>query len=246
MVCVSVVVPTRNRFAALRAAVASVQAQRVAPDVRLEVVVVDDASDEAAYADGSPLPERPWPVCRVRWSQGTRRRLGYPCAGAVRNLGVRVSTGDYVCFLDDDDAMLPDKVQRQLEFMRRRQVYASWTDARMGRGTYRAGASLERAPRLVASRWPDQPVRWDEGSMDARNPVVTSTVMLHRRLVWDRVGGFLEDRPMGGGEAAGGVYLDWNYWQRVCRFGGGMVYLNEPLGYYDLGHAGGQHYGGAA
>ena len=150
-------------------------------------------------------------------------------------------------FLDDDDAMLPDKVRQQLAFMRRHKVYASWTDARMGRGTYRGGgdADLARAPRFIGSRWPDLPVHWGEGSMDARNPVITSTVMLHRRLVWDRVGGFLEDRPMGGGAAAGGVYLDWNYWQRVCRFGGGMVYLDEPLGYYDLGHAGGQQYGGA-
>lgn len=46
-------------------------------------------------------------------------------AGA-RNVGIENSKGDYVTFLDDDDLYLPEKVEKQLEFMKQNSLDMSF------------------------------------------------------------------------------------------------------------------------
>lgn len=104
---VSVVLPTRNRPDALASALRSVLEQTYA---RLEVVVVDDAS-ESDVADV---------VERVAGADGRvvlirlENRTG---AARARNLGLERASGELVAFLDDDDVWLPSKVGRQLEYL---------------------------------------------------------------------------------------------------------------------------------
>jgi glycosyltransferase involved in cell wall biosynthesis len=103
MPAVSVVVPTHDRPALLRRAVASVLDQTVTD---LEVVVVDDGSAEPVVLDDE----------RVRVLRHDVA-LGAPSA---RNSGVAASTGDVVAFLDDDDEWLPTKLARQLDVLEAR------------------------------------------------------------------------------------------------------------------------------
>lgn len=87
MVSFSVVIPTRNRTAFLRQAIASVLAQTHAAK---EIIVVDDGVGAAvALKDTSPL-------VRVL---DNRERGPVP----ARNLGVAQAQGDVIAFLDDDD-----------------------------------------------------------------------------------------------------------------------------------------------
>jgi glycosyltransferase involved in cell wall biosynthesis len=87
MVSFSVVIPTRNRTAFLRQAIASVLAQTHGA---MEIIVVDDGDGAAqALKDTSPL-------IRVL---DNRERGPVP----ARNLGVAQAQGDVVAFLDDDD-----------------------------------------------------------------------------------------------------------------------------------------------
>jgi hypothetical protein len=99
---VSVIVPTRNRPAFLRQAVASALGQEVA----LEVLVVDDASDRpdalAALDFADP---------RVR----VQRRSEPGGAGRARNDALGVARGRWVAFLDDDDLMAPGRLATHLE-----------------------------------------------------------------------------------------------------------------------------------
>lgn len=96
----SIIITTHNRPQLLPRAVASARQAGRDP----EIVVVDDAStDETAE------------VCRSLYgirSVRTDRRLGV--AGA-RNVGIQESSGDYICFLDDDDERLPGSVDVQLD-----------------------------------------------------------------------------------------------------------------------------------
>lgn len=86
----TVVVPTRDRPAALACCLAALAEQR---GIELEIVVVDDASSDGAAVAG--VVARSAPAARVVRGQGSG-------PAAARNLGVRAARGEYVCFTDDD------------------------------------------------------------------------------------------------------------------------------------------------
>jgi glycosyltransferase involved in cell wall biosynthesis len=87
----SVIIPTHNRPASLRAALDSLAGQSLAPAL-FEVIVVDDgAGDGAAVAAGRRGPLTTVAVRRP--GQGATR---------ARNLGGRLSQGELLVFLDDD------------------------------------------------------------------------------------------------------------------------------------------------
>ena len=95
---VSVIIPSYNRFVSLQAALASVFRQSHS---NLEAIVVNDGSSDPAYYSARSD--------RVRWVDlrpPTRETCGRPCPGHARNAGIALATGDYVAFLDDDDAWL--------------------------------------------------------------------------------------------------------------------------------------------
>src|SRR5437763_11927016 len=96
---VSVIIPTHDRPHLLRRAVESARA--AGTDV--EIIVVDDASTDATAEVGRSLSDIKY--VRVERNQGV--------AGA-RNIGVFVSTGEYVAFLDDDDLRLPGSLDLQV------------------------------------------------------------------------------------------------------------------------------------
>lgn len=99
---VSVVIPTFNRAAFLREALASVDRQAYAD---FEVVVVDDGStDETAEVVAAS------PLCPVYVRQENGGR------GAARNAGIGRATGDLVAFLDSDDLWHPERLARHVAF----------------------------------------------------------------------------------------------------------------------------------
>ncbi len=100
---VSVIIPTYNRCAMVREAIASVLAQR---DVNFELIVVDDGSTDGtsemlAGLDGIIV-----------------ERTAHRGPAAARNRGVARATAPLIAFLDSDDLWVPDKLSRQLGFMR--------------------------------------------------------------------------------------------------------------------------------
>jgi glycosyltransferase involved in cell wall biosynthesis len=99
---VTIVVPTRDRWPYLRAALDSALGQ---DGVRVEVVVVDDCS----------RGETPARLAEIRDPRMRVHRHDTPLGVAVaRNAGVAQANGEWVAFLDDDDLWSPEKLQRQL------------------------------------------------------------------------------------------------------------------------------------
>lgn len=94
---ISCVIPTHNRRTLALRAIKSVLDTRYS---NLEIIIIDDAS----------MPEFILPRDMVNIPQIKVIRLLEPSGGAVaRNAGVCSSTGDLICFLDDDDELLPNK-----------------------------------------------------------------------------------------------------------------------------------------
>ncbi len=100
---VSVIIPTHNRRAMVREAIASVLTQR---DSNFELIVVDDGS-----TDGTA--ELLAGLVGVTLERTDRRG-----PAAARNRGVALARAPLIAFLDSDDLWTPDKLARQLAFMR--------------------------------------------------------------------------------------------------------------------------------
>ncbi|QIT56557.1 glycosyltransferase [Aquisalimonas sp. 2447] len=99
---VSVVTPTYNRADYLRIAIDSVLAQTYP---HFEHLVIDDGSE-----DSTPRLMDEYGDERVRYFR--QENQGQSVA---RNVGIEQSRGDYICFLDSDNAWVPEKLQQQIE-----------------------------------------------------------------------------------------------------------------------------------
>jgi glycosyltransferase involved in cell wall biosynthesis len=101
---VSVIIPTRNRWPLLSThALPSALAQE---DVELEIVVVDDASDDGTADRVEALGD-----LRVRVLRNETQRR----PPASRNVGAREARGVWLAFLDDDDLWSPRKLRAQID-----------------------------------------------------------------------------------------------------------------------------------
>jgi glycosyltransferase involved in cell wall biosynthesis len=103
---VSVIIPTRNRSNLLEPSLRSVLWQR---NVDFETIVVDDGSTDDTPRVLRSLGDR-IRVVRHDRSQGV---------SAARNRGIAEARGEWVAFLDDDDLWAPDKLELQLQALRR-------------------------------------------------------------------------------------------------------------------------------
>jgi glycosyltransferase involved in cell wall biosynthesis len=82
-----------------------------------ELIMVDDGSTD----NTQKLCEEYLSDTRVKYINQVNRGVS-----SARNTGIRASSGDYICFLDDDDAWLPEKVEKQLYY------FSSCKDEKIG------------------------------------------------------------------------------------------------------------------
>ena len=76
-----------------------------------EILLIDDAS-----TDGSPALARALAAADPRIQLLTLPENGGPAA--ARNAGIRAARGRYIAFVDADDLWRPQKLARQIGFMR--------------------------------------------------------------------------------------------------------------------------------
>lgn len=120
---VSVIVPTYRRDWELRRALDSLIKQNFSD---FEIIVVDD-NDDAFWSEKvkAIISEVGcFADCGLQYLQNGSR-LG---SAQSRNEGIRIAQGEYITFLDDDDEYLPEKIQRQYEFMVEGRLDYSITD----------------------------------------------------------------------------------------------------------------------
>lgn len=90
-VVVSFVVPTRNSERTIRGCLASIRAQYLQP---VELIVVDNASTDATFAEAAAVADRVI-------TAGPER-------SAQRNIGASASRGDHIVFIDSDMVLEPE------------------------------------------------------------------------------------------------------------------------------------------
>jgi glycosyltransferase involved in cell wall biosynthesis len=97
---VSVVIPTYNRAEILPRAIESALNQTYR---NLEVLVVDDGSTDETPSVVEGFDDQRVTYHRVSQNGGANR---------ARNIGVEEATGEYISFLDSDDELLPEHIER--------------------------------------------------------------------------------------------------------------------------------------
>ena len=102
---VTVLLPTFNRLAYLRAALTGLESQTYRS---FELIVLDDGSSDGT----KEFLQRFNPRFPVRVEMFSGRERSY-----LRNVGVNISRGALIAFHDDDDIWLPEKLERQVRFM---------------------------------------------------------------------------------------------------------------------------------
>lgn len=109
---VSVIIPSFNSAQFIAEAIQSVQLQSYA---NWEIIVVDDASQDATFTIVSKLIKADTRIklYQLAVNSGT---------GVARNLGVEKAKGKYFAFLDADDLWKPEKLEKQLEWMQTHQL----------------------------------------------------------------------------------------------------------------------------
>ena len=201
---VSVVVPTKDRPALLAATLHSVCRQQ---DVSIEVVVVDDGSNNAEAVE-SVVAELKNPRVRL---------LRHPFpegVSAARNRGLAATISEFVAFCDDDDLWAPNKIARQL--MALDESGCSWV--------YTGAVDINHLNAVTKGSPPPTP---DTVVADLpRFNVIPGgcSGVLAARKVLARVGAF---------DVELGPCADWDLWLKLLRVGP-PAYVPEALVGYRL------------
>jgi glycosyltransferase involved in cell wall biosynthesis len=105
MPAVSVIIPTYNRAAWVQEAAASVLAQTFRD---FELLVVDDGSTDDTF-EALAAVDGQLDLLRLEQRQGV---------SAARNRGAAAARGEWLAFLDSDDLWLPQKLSRQMHYLK--------------------------------------------------------------------------------------------------------------------------------
>lgn len=114
---VSIITPTYNCAHFIAETIRSVQAQTY---TNWEMIISDDCSSDNTLEVITPFLE-------------SDKRIKYICndknsgAAITRNNALKVAKGKWIAFLDSDDLWLPEKLEKQIDFMVRNNYHFSYT-----------------------------------------------------------------------------------------------------------------------
>lgn len=191
----SVIIPLYNRADTIEDAVDSVLAQTYNNH---EIIIVDDGSTDnftktlAQYGDAV--------TCISQENRGP---------AAARNKGIRHAQGEFVAFLDSDDAWLPTKLEKQLDCFRKNLDFCL-----IGTGHFNCDENLRSCVRQKRIKM----AKNDKEGILIQNLWPNSSVVV-RRFCFEKVGFFNEGMKFA---------EDWDMWIRIAQFFP-VGTLEEPL-----------------
>jgi glycosyltransferase involved in cell wall biosynthesis len=208
MARVSVIIPTYNYCHFLGEAIQSVLEQTFSD---FELIVVDDGS-----TDNTKEVVDSFGDSRIRYIYQENRGVS-----AARNTGIKVSSGEYVAFLDSDDMWLPENLELKVKVLDSRSdvalicsdayVFNDDTSDILGRLWH----DKKSADRVNLQRVSKQPLK----EMLSRGGFIAPQLTVVRREVFTEVGYFDESLYVG---------EDWDMFIRIfLRFP--IEVLDKPL-----------------
>ena len=199
---VSVVIPAYNASEHLGLAICSVLEQTRKVD---EIIVIDDGSTDETrdvvlrYANQG---------VRYEWQKNQG-------SASARNRGVRLTSGDFIAFLDADDYWLPEKIERQLTMFKTSPALVLVSGDRI---FWDVDRSLKR--KQIFSN--NTKLKNYQTEIVFENVVGNPSMVMIKRTVLDQSGLF--DPALRFGD-------DWDMWIRVLALGE-IAFVPEPITVY--------------
>ena len=228
---VSIIIPTYQRFQQVQESINSALEQK---NVKTEIIVIDDCSSDPQYK----LLEGMYKNSNVKIIHlpiNMRRKYNVKAAqGKTRWEGIKIATGEWIAFLDDDDAWCnPLKLKEQIDMMKKHGCLLSCSNMYSGNGPYSRNLNQKSTyfPMTfsIGKEREKNVYKFDRKCIEKVNYVNNSSCVIHKSIA-EKVGEFKEGR-----------YEDYDYWLRSLKFTDGL-YIRKPYVYYDNYHGGCNHY----
>ena len=140
---VSIITPAYNAASFLEETVKCVQEQTFSD---WEMIIVDDCSKDNTYALARRLSEED---NRIKILQNDKNSG----VAATRNKALDAAIGEYIAFLDSDDLWLPQKLEKQVDFMDTGQYVLTYTNyQKFNSETGERGQKVIRAPATMTAK----------------------------------------------------------------------------------------------
>ena len=203
---VSICIPAFNAARWLPSTLESVLAQTYP---NLEIIVIDDGS-----TDDTPSIAQGFAARGVR--AVSQRNAG---AAAARNHALRLAHGDYIKFLDADDLISPEMIERQVTVLADRPDYIAQSE--WARFVIDPGEALF----VPYPGWhdSDDPLTWLCETWEDTQPMYQCGMFLIPRSVLERVGGWDERLSL---------IDDFEFFTRIILESKGIVHTPEARLYY--------------
>lgn len=205
---ISIIIPSYNCASYIPKVIKSVLNQTFKD---WELIIVDDGSpDDTEVVVNNFIKDNPEKIFYKKIPHS-----GLPAV--ARNTGIRMAKGEYIAFLDADDAWYPEKLKKTLEVFKKNPDISL-----VGTGAH------------YMHNQSSYPIMLETGQINFRdllrgNILINSSVVIRRRTI-DRVGFLNESDKLRG-------YEDYEYWLRVS-LQAQLWYLAEPLVLYRINPSG--------
>ncbi|MBT3413242.1 MAG: glycosyltransferase [Candidatus Jacksonbacteria bacterium] len=204
---VSILIPCYNQKDVIEQTLQSALAQTYE---NIEIIISDDAS-----TDNTPQILQDW---QARYPQKLKVFLHTENLGVTQNhtRGLQECTGDFIAFLDGDDLFLPEKLEKQINYM------LSEPDCTI---SYHNVDVFDSATGNTLYLWAE---RFGTRQGDIRDLVRYGNYLPAVGVIVKR-----KDLPINGYDKRINVYSDWFLWLCVLGNGKGKIcYLDETLAKY--------------
>lgn len=200
---VSVVMPAYNCEKYIGQAIESVLQQ----EVSLELIIINDCSKDNV----DKVVEKYLSDERVKYIHN-EKNLG---VAKTRNKGVELAQGKYIAFLDSDDWWTKDKLKKQLDLMKNKDVVICSTARELMTATGMSTGRIIEVPTVVSFK------KLLHGNLiNCSSVLVKSDIMKSYEMICDD------------------AHEDYITWLCILRDHGDAVMVNEPLLKYRLSEEG--------
>ena len=201
---VSIIVPVYRAQAYIAETIAMVRKQTYH---NWELILVDDASpDDSAKLIQSMIDEKSTETERIRLIRKEKNEG----AAKARNTGIALAQGRYIAFLDADDIWFPDKLEKELAFMKQKRAGFAFTAYEFGDENAKGTGKTVMVPEQLTYR-----------RALSRTVIFTTTVIFDTKVIPEK----LIRMPEVESE-------DTATWWKILRAGYTAYGLNEVLAIY--------------